>query len=61
MFGATPLSNAQCGLYSQFHRAEARVCDNVAYLFHQRHGRAPAVRNVPNRYLQDDRVFPPRL
>ena len=61
VFDATPLSYAQCGLYAQFHRAEAHVYDNVDYLFRHRHGRAPAVRNVPNQYLNDDRVFPPRL
>jgi hypothetical protein len=56
----TPLSYAQCGLYFQFHRQEADVWDNVAYLYRRRHGREPPVRNVPNRYLQDERVFPPR-
>jgi hypothetical protein len=61
VFDATPLSYAQCGLYSQFHRAETHVYDNIAYLFRHRHGRAPALRNIPNRYLQDDRVFPPRM
>lgn len=61
VFDVTPLSYAQCGLYAQFHRAEAHVYDNVDYLFRRRHGRAPVVRNVPNRYLQDERVFPPRI
>ena len=56
----TPLSYAQCGLYAQFHRDERRVYANVDYLHRRRYGRAAPTRNVPNRYLQDDRVFPPR-
>jgi hypothetical protein len=60
VFDVTPLSYAQCGLYAQFHRAEAHVYDNLDHLYRRRHGREPVRRNVPNRYLQDDRVFPPR-
>ena len=60
VFDVTPLSYAQCGLYAQFHRNERRVYDNVDYLYRRRHGRPAPIRNVPNRYLQDDRVFPPR-
>ena len=56
----TPLSYAQCGLYSQFHRREEDVFANVAYLFARRFGVALPRRNVPNRYLRDSRVFPPR-
>lgn len=47
----TPLSYAQCGLYSQFHRNEADVYDNLALLFERRHATALKIRNVPNRYL----------
>lgn len=48
---ATPLSYAQCGLYSQFHRSEVDVYDNLALLFERRHAAALKIRNVPNRYL----------
>ncbi len=57
----TPLSYAQCGLYFQFHRREEDVYANVAYLFQRRFGVALPIHNVPNRYLQDPRVFPPRM
>lgn len=50
----TPLSYAQCGLYSQFHRSEADIYDNLALLFKRRHASALKVRNVPNRYLAKD-------
>jgi ankyrin repeat protein len=60
VFDVTPLSYAQCGLYSQFHRPEKQVYSNIAYLYRKRYGAEPPVRNVPNKYLQDDRVFPPR-
>ena len=56
----TPLSYAQCGLYSQFHRREEDVFANIALLFERRFGVGPSIQNVPNRYLQDPRVFPPR-
>lgn len=60
MFDVTPISYAQCGLYFQFHRPEKYVYGNIAYLYKKRYGSALQVRNVPNKYLQDDRVFPPR-
>lgn len=60
VFDVTPISYAQCGLYSQFHRPEKQVYSNIAYLYRKRYGTEPLVRNVPNKYLQDDRVFPPR-
>ena len=60
VFDVTPLSYAQCGLFAQFHRREEHVYSNLAYLYRCRCGRAAPVRNVPNRYLDDARVFPPR-
>jgi len=51
----TPISYAQCGLYAQFHRREADVYDNLAYLHRKRHGTELRVRNVPNRYLAKSR------
>ena len=33
---------------------------NISYLFQKKHGSEPPLRNVPNKYLLDDRVFPPR-
>lgn len=48
----TPLSYAQCGLYAQFHRAEADVYSNLTYLYRARHGAELPVRNVPNAYLK---------
>ena len=47
----TPISYAQCGLYSQFHRPERDVYDNLDYLYRKRHGTALPIHNVPNRYL----------
>ena len=47
----TPLSYAQCGLYSQFHRRERDVYSNLDYLYRHRHGVRLPARNVPNRYL----------
>lgn len=47
----TPLSYAQCGLYSQFHRPEQDVYSNVDRLYQKRHGRGLPIRNVPNKYL----------
>ena len=61
VFDITPISYAQCGLYFQFHRRDEEVYSNVAYLYRKRYGNEPQVRNVPNKYLQDDRVFPPKL
>jgi ankyrin repeat protein len=60
VFDVTPISYAQCGLYSQFHRPEKQVYSNIAYLYRKRYGTEPPVRNIPNKYLMDDRVFPPR-
>jgi len=60
VFDVTPISYAQCGLYGQFHRREENVYNNIAYLYRKRYGSDPPVRNVPNRYLLDDRVFPSR-
>ena len=60
VFDVTPISYAQCGLYFQFHRREEDVYRNIAYLYRHRYGSEPLVRNVPNKYLLDDRVFPPR-
>lgn len=60
VFDVSPISYAQCGLFSQFHRPEAQVYGNIAYLYRKRYGAEPQVRNVPNQYLNDGRVFPPR-
>ena len=51
VFDVTPLSYAQCGLYSQFHRIQQDVYSNIDYLYRKRHGGAAPVRNVPNKYL----------
>jgi hypothetical protein len=56
----TPLSYAQCGLYFQFHRREEHVYSNLSYLYQKRYGQPFTSPNVPNKYLQDPRVFPPR-
>ncbi len=61
VFDITPISYAQCGLYFQFHRRDEDVYSNVAYLYRKRYGNEPQVRNVPNKYLLDDRFFPPKL
>jgi len=51
VFDVTPISYAQCGLYRQFHRREADIYSNIAYLYKKRYGTEPEVRNVPNKYL----------
>jgi hypothetical protein len=60
IYDASPISYAQCGLYFQFHRPEAQVYSNLDCLYQKRYGSPLRVRNVPNQYLSDDRVFPPR-
>ncbi len=60
LFDVTPISYAQCGLYFQFHRPEIQVYSNISYLFRKRYSADPPLRNIPNKYLQDARVFPPR-
>ncbi len=61
IFEVTPISYAQCGLYFQFHRREEHVYGNIAYLCRKKYGSEVKVRNVPNKYLEDARVFPPRM
>lgn len=51
VFDVTPISYAQCGLYRQFHRTEADIYANLAYLHRKRDGVEPPRRNVPNKYL----------
>jgi hypothetical protein len=47
----TPISYAQCGLYSQFHRREEDVYQALGYLYRRHYGTELPLRNVPNRYL----------
>ena len=61
IFEVTAISYAQCGLYFQFHRSEQNVYGNIAYLWRKKYGSEMKVSNVPNKYLQDGRVFPPRM
>jgi ankyrin repeat protein len=51
LYDVTLFSYAQCGLYRQFHRREADIYSNLAYLHRKRYGTAAAIRNVPNKYL----------
>jgi ankyrin repeat protein len=51
VYDISPVSYAQCGLYRQFHRREEHVYSNIEYLYCKRHGTAPVLRNVPNKYL----------
>ncbi len=60
VFDTSPISYAQCGLFFQFHRREKDVYSNIAFLYRARYGSEPPVRNVPNKYLRGDSVFPPR-
>lgn len=55
VYDVTPISYAQCGLYSQFHRREEDVYSNIAYLHRKRFDSEPPTRNVPNRYLIEGR------
>lgn len=57
----TPFSYAQCGLYFQFHRREESIYSNISYLYQKKYGQPFPLRNVPNKYLIDSRVFPPRM
>ena len=58
-FEVTAISYAQCGLYFRF-RSEQNVYGNIAYLWRKKYGSEMKVSNVPNKYLQDGRVFPPK-
>jgi hypothetical protein len=51
VFDVTPISFAQCGLYSQVHRNERAVYSNIDYLYRKRYGVTAPSRNVPNKYL----------
>jgi ankyrin repeat protein len=51
VYDVGPISYAQCGLYRQFHRREEHIYSNIEYLYRRRYGTAPALRNVPNKYL----------
>ena len=61
IFEVTAISYAQCGLYFQFHRSEQNVYGNIAYLWRKKYESEMKVSNVPNKYLHDARVFPPRM
>jgi hypothetical protein len=61
IFDAAPISCAQCGLYFRFHRKEQNVYANIAYPWREKYGSEMKVRNVPNKYLEDAWVFPPRM
>jgi len=54
VYEVTPLSYAQCGLFRQFHRTEQDVYSNIEFLYRKKYGRAPIIRNVPNKYLASD-------
>ena len=51
LFDVTLFSYAEAGLYRQFHRSEADIFSNIAFLHRKRYGVDPPIRNVPNRYL----------
>jgi ankyrin repeat protein len=51
LLDVTPISYAQCGLYTQFQRREHDVYSNLSYLYQKRYASQLALRNVPNRYL----------
>jgi hypothetical protein len=51
VYDVTPMSYAQCGLYQQFHRREEHIYSNIESLYRKRYGKAPPLRNVPNKYL----------
>jgi ankyrin repeat protein len=51
LFDVTLFSYTQCGLYRQFHRREADIYGNLAYLYKKRYGAEAPVTNVPNKYL----------
>lgn len=51
-FDVTPISYAQMGLLPQFHRNEADIYDNIRLLLGAAGRKAPALTNIPNRYLR---------
>ena len=51
LLDVTLFSYAQAGWYRQFHRREADIVSNIAFLYRKRYGVDPPIRNVPNRYL----------
>jgi len=51
LLDVTPISYAQCGLYTQFQRREQDVYSNLSYLYQKRYAAKLPVRNVPNKYL----------
>lgn len=54
VFDVTPISYAQCGLYPQFHRREQDVYANIDYLHRRRYENGIHVRNIPNKYVDED-------
>jgi len=50
-YNVTPISYAQYGLIRQFQRTEGETYSNIEYLYRRKHGVAPRIRNVPNKYL----------
>jgi hypothetical protein len=60
VYDVSLISYAQCGLYFQFHRPESQIYSNLGYLYQRRYGVPLTVRNVPNKYLLDEKVYPPR-
>jgi hypothetical protein len=50
-FDVTPISYAQCGLMPQVHRDERDIYANITRLLQAAGRSAPALDNVPNRYL----------
>ncbi|HMI53074.1 MAG TPA: hypothetical protein VK525_16295 [Candidatus Saccharimonadales bacterium] len=54
-------SHTQCGLYFQFHRREEYIYSNLGYLYQKKYGQGLTLTNVPNKYLEGERLFPPRL
>jgi Ankyrin repeat len=51
LYDVSVLSYTQSGLLKQFQRSEEDIYSNVARLYLRRHGEAPTIRNVPNKYL----------
>jgi hypothetical protein len=60
VYDVSLISYAQCGLDFQFHRPESQIYSNLGYLYQRRYGLPLTVRNVPNKCLLDEKVYPPR-
>ena len=61
IFDVTRFLTRNAGCIFNFIGSEQNVYGNIAYLWRKKYGSEMKVSNVPNKYLEDARVFPPRM